>query len=97
MQKALAIQNAKCIILAMRTHADIIRDAGGPVAVHDGLGLEAKQHTVRSWLQRDSIPADHWKACALAGFATLDELATAAAAKRAEHAGLDVIEAGRAA
>jgi hypothetical protein len=66
----------------MRTHADIINDAGGAAALHDKLGLLGKIHTVRSWGQRDSIPADQWKAIADAGLATLEELAEAAALKR---------------
>ena len=64
----------------MRSHADIIR-AAGVLVVHDTLGLEGKLHTVRSWVQRDSIPDQHWKALADAGLATLDELAAAAAAR----------------
>lgn len=65
----------------MRSHQQIIRDAGVD-AVHGACGLAEKQLTVRSWAQRNSIPAEHWKALALAGIATLAELAEAAAAKR---------------
>jgi len=67
----------------MRTHAAIIKDAGGVRAFHDALGLTGKVHTVGSWRQRDSIPADHWKAIADLRFATLEELAEAAATRQA--------------
>ncbi len=69
----------------MRTHKEIIR-AVGAQALHDALGLVDKLHTVKSWAQRDSIPAEHWKVMADKSFATLEELAEAAAAKRAEAA-----------
>lgn len=67
----------------MRTHAEIIKDATAP-AVQGRLGLSL--HTVRSWAQRDSIPADQWKPLADAGFATLDELAEAATARKQQDA-----------
>jgi hypothetical protein len=35
----------------------------------------ASIHTVRSWVQRNSIPAEHWKLFADKGWATLEELA----------------------
>lgn len=69
----------------MRTHSDIIRDAGGARAVHDLLGLIDKIHTVRSWVQRDSIPPEYWSRLAALGVATTDELA-AAVAREAEKA-----------
>lgn len=64
----------------MRTHAEIVAAAGKPeeVALRRGVSV----HTVRSWIQRDSIPADHWAAFAREGHATLDELADAAEARR---------------
>ncbi len=65
---------------AMRTHFEIIRDAGGFEAVARRLGLEAKRLTVRSWAVRNSIPGAYWQAFAEAGLATLSELAAAAAA-----------------
>lgn len=64
----------------MRTHADIIRNAGED-AVH--ALTRASIHTIRSWVQRDSIPAPHWVTLVTAGHATADELMAAAAAKRA--------------
>lgn len=65
----------------MRTHACIIKDAGGALQLHNRLGLVRKLNTVRSWLQRDSIPAEYWRPIADQGLATLDELATAAAVR----------------
>lgn len=64
----------------MRTHAQIVAAAGKPeeVALRRGVSV----HTVRSWIQRDSIPAEHWAGFADDGRATLEELAAAAAAKR---------------
>lgn len=70
----------------MRTHQDIIR-AVGAVGVHDGLGFIDKLNTVRSWIQRDSIPAEHWAAFAAKGWASLEELAEAAAEKRRRDEG----------
>lgn len=69
----------------MRTHSDIIRDAGGAQALHAQLGLARKLNTVRSWVQRGSIPAKHWRALADRGFATVDELATGAATRTVEQ------------
>jgi len=42
------------------------------------VGGRVSIHTVRSWMQRDSIPPEHWLALADAGLTTLDELALAA-------------------
>lgn len=73
----------------MRSHADIIRDAGGPHKVRDRLGLRANQfETVKSWYLRDSIPAEHWRAFHDQNLCTLDELATHAAlrGRRERHA-----------
>jgi hypothetical protein len=64
----------------MRTHAQIVAAAGKPeeVAIRRCVSV----HTVRSWVQRDSIPAEHWAAFADEGNASLEELALAAAARR---------------
>lgn len=69
-----------CIMESMRTHSQIVAAAGKPeqVALRHGVSI----HTVRSWAQRDSIPAEHWAVFADEGDATLEELATAAAARR---------------
>lgn len=70
----------------MRTHGQIIRAAGAQ-AIHDHLGLIGKLHTVRSWVQRDSIPAEHWAELARLNIATLEELADAADARRRAREG----------
>lgn len=62
----------------MRTHSTIVRDAGAAkIALLTGKPI----FTVRSWQQRDSIPSDQWVALTDAGYATLEELAEAAANK----------------
>ena len=62
----------------MNTHAQIIRAA--TVSVVCRL-LNLSDPTVRSWINRNSIPAEHWKALSEAGFATLEDLANAAATR----------------
>lgn len=66
----------------MRTHSQIINDAGGVAAVARALG--APYNRVRQWPPSDSIPAPYWAAIVEAGFSTLDELALAASRKRPE-------------
>ena len=56
----------------MRDHPEIVR-AAGVEAVAEATG--ASIHTVRSWVQRESIPAEHWKLFAYKEWATLEELA----------------------
>jgi hypothetical protein len=56
----------------MRDHPEIVR-AAGVEAVAEATG--ASIHTVRSWVQRESIPAEHWKLFADREWATLEELA----------------------
>ena len=63
----------------MRSHDQIVREAK-PERLVELTGVSI--HTARSWIQRNSIPAEHWAAVAGEGIATLDELAAAAAAKR---------------
>ncbi len=64
----------------MRTHLQIIKDAGGPSAIGRIVGAEA--NTAKQWKRNDSIPAPYWAALADAKVATLDELAKAAATRR---------------
>lgn len=67
----------------MRTHADIIRSR--PAAeVSTALGVSL--HTVRSWAQRNSIPAEHWAGIRDLGIANLEELAEAAASRASQEA-----------
>lgn len=40
-------------------------------------------NTTKAWNRTDSIPSAYWEACAGTGIATLEELAAAAASKRA--------------
>ncbi|ALJ08259.1 hypothetical protein JL11_07820 [Brevundimonas sp. DS20] len=69
----------------MRTHDQIIADAGGPMAVKKRLDLSKPIHTVRSWSARKSIPAEYWHGFASTGLATLEELAEAAALRLAAN------------
>jgi len=56
----------------MRDHPEIVRAAGvEAVAAATGASI----HTVRSWVQRESVPAEHWKLFADKGWASLEELA----------------------
>jgi hypothetical protein len=66
----------------MRSHAQIIRDAGGYRAVYLKLHWKGKLATVKSWVLRDNIPAEHWRGMVDQGLCTLDELATAIAVKK---------------
>ena len=71
----------------MRSHADIIREAGGAHEVRKRLGLKPKQfETVKSWFVRDSIPGEYWAAFRDCQFCTLEELATAAHVRKQRRA-----------
>lgn len=70
----------------MRTHSQIISDAGGPSAA--ARLIHAQPGTVKQWRRLDSIPAPHWNALVTAKLATLKELADAAATRRATPEGL---------
>lgn len=63
----------------MRTHEQIIIDAGGYRPLASKLGLPEAR--VRFWMRRKAIPAEMWKRTAEAGVSTLDELAAAAEAR----------------
>lgn len=62
----------------MRTHSDIIRTVG-PAKI--AALVDRPILTVRSWVQRNSLPAENWQALIDAGHCTADELIAAAAAK----------------
>jgi hypothetical protein len=67
----------------MRNHTEIIRQAGeDAVVAATGAGI----NTVRSWAQRDSIPAPQWAALVKAKLCKADELAIAAADAAAKRA-----------
>ena len=61
----------------LRTHHQIISDAGGYKSLADKLDQPVDR--VRFWERRKAIPPEQWMAVAAAGVATLDELVTAAA------------------
>lgn len=65
----------------MRTHADIIADAGGYQKLAQRLAQPVNR--VRFWERRQAIPAEQWKACAEAGVASLEELVEAVTKRRA--------------
>lgn len=75
------MQNA--LYALMRTHAAIIRSRPAST-ISDALSVSL--HTVRSWAQRNSIPAEHWAGVRDLGMATLEELAEAAAARASQEA-----------
>lgn len=54
-------------------HADLIKDAEA-ISAHLGVSI----HTVRSWRQRESIPAQYWPKLVEADFASLEVLAQTA-------------------
>lgn len=64
----------------MRTHTDIIKDAGAEVLT-DLTGSPIT--TVRSWAHRNSIPADHWLVLVSEGHCTAEELMRGAAKAKA--------------
>ena len=66
----------------MRTHAEIIRDAGGWRDLRDRLGLDIENAKVKFWFFRDSIPCEYWKALADMNLTTVEELALAAHRRR---------------
>lgn len=80
MQKVLAFPQRIMHNGAMRSHSDIVK-AAGPAKVAALTG--ASIHTVRSWVQRDSIPSEYWALLVSDEHCTAAELMLAAAAKRA--------------
>lgn len=66
----------------MRTHSQIIDEAGGPSALARTPGVEVDPGTTKQWKRGDSIPAPYWAAIADAKLATLEELAEAASSKK---------------
>jgi hypothetical protein len=56
----------------MRTHTDIVKDAGKAAEVALACGVSI--YAVRAWIQRNGIPAHHWATFINRGFAGLDEL-----------------------
>ena len=56
-------------------YSNIVRSAGRPEEVALALGVSA--HTVRSWIQRGSVPKNQWQSFVTKGYATFEELAAA--------------------
>lgn len=65
----------------MPSHRDIILRNGGPTAM--GRKINVDPNNVKAWARLDSIPAPHWQAFADSNAATLEELAAAAARRKA--------------
>jgi len=69
----------------MRSHRQIIQDAGGVIALAEKLGISDKQATVRSWWKRNSINADYWLAISKLDIATTGELAASRPQRRPNY------------
>jgi hypothetical protein len=65
---------------AMRSHSEIVRKVGEADLV---TLTGASVHTIRSWVQRDSIPPRFWELLVSKKHCTADELMAYAAAKKA--------------
>ena len=72
----------------MRSHTDIIKDAGGPHAVARLLAekietdLPTLESRVRGWNLSKSIPGEYWPLLEALGVASLSEFAVAAASRK---------------
>lgn len=66
----------------MRTHAQIIADAGGyqALAAKIAPGNDVLKRNARFWERRNSIPQEQWAAVISAGLATIGELSPELAA-----------------
>jgi hypothetical protein len=73
----------------MRAHDQIITDAGGPHALarlllpHLTIDEVTLQKRVRAWALTPSIPGEYWPLLASLSVASLEELAAAAAVRKA--------------
>lgn len=67
----------------MRSHQQIVKDAGRDEEVASLVGDDVKFFNVRDWRLRDSIPAERWKRFVDLDLATYEELAAHAASVRA--------------
>lgn len=68
----------------MRNHSEIVKSAGDAEAVALRRGVTI--HAVRSWIQRDSIPPEHWAGFVGDGHASLEELAEGVKPRKAKAA-----------
>lgn len=64
----------------MRTHAQIV-GALDAVSLAEKRGVSV--HTVKSWVQRDSIPAEHWAGFVEDGHSSFEELAAGVKSRKA--------------
>ena len=72
----------------MRTHAEIVRAIGAANLVRHltAAGFTVNPSVPQKWADRDSIPGEYWSLVVDNSDATLEELAAAAAARKAERA-----------
>ncbi len=76
------------------SHRDIIDRAGGPAATSKSISRHETDagrpavdaNTTKAWKRLDSIPAPYWQAFVATALATHEELADAAATRRARVA-----------
>jgi hypothetical protein len=61
----------------MRSHADIISEAGGPAKFAAAIGVSVDNS--KAWKRLNSIPSPYWTVIVASGLAALDELANAVA------------------
>ena len=78
----------------MRTHKQIADSRRSEeIAIALGRhGMPTKVKTCRKWVERDSIPAEYWRALVAAKLATYSELATYAEHKFKERSGIPPAE-----
>ena len=73
MKFQLALKKFVCLFCLMRTHSQIIDDAGGHKSLARQLGLDERR--TMFWKRRDSIPSNCWLLLNDKGVATFRELA----------------------
>ena len=61
----------------MRTHAEIISEAGGWRELRRQLGMATDDSRPKFWFFRDSIPSEYWVPLVELSLTTLEELALA--------------------
>jgi len=72
----------------MRSHSKIVIDHGAASKMVRSLasvGVDVHLSTPQRWVERNSIPAEYWRALVDLKIATLDELADAAARRPDEQ------------
>lgn len=61
-------------VTAMRSHQEIVKEAGSDRVVAALMGGDIKTYVVRDWRRRNSIPAERWRRFVELRLATFDEL-----------------------